>query len=262
LGGHDAGTARKIRQAVFVGDGILGQGGKPARTRAARMVEAIVNRNKPPAILKLPRGMTTTYPLFPERYDWKEEDRVRGALRKLFKDTSAELWEELLRKRGDPRYCITATSGTNEDSMIESVGDICAYLAYFRLVHVFERHLPRKEEEDLPWEAIDVDLGIKDLAEWRKERKDKSLYQLQIEVCERGIRGLAKVKDLPPPKKALVRIKTRGEIRKLRRTKRPVLLKMTPGMGPSGLGVFHDKQAKIVREAVRSGKKMPEILFK
>src|SRR5436309_12137254 len=101
--------------------GVLGRdaGGPVAQRDAegpAKMVDAIVNRNKPPKLVDRPRdSLPQVAALYPESYDWKEEERVRTAIRKLLHDTTAELWEELVRRREDPSYCIViATEKLND----------------------------------------------------------------------------------------------------------------------------------------------------
>src|SRR5690242_12997399 len=70
----------------------------PAGERAAKMAEAIANRNTPPKIVKRRNYLPQYVPLYPKNYDWKEEDRVRNALDELEGDTSTELWEALVQK--------------------------------------------------------------------------------------------------------------------------------------------------------------------
>ena len=48
--------------------------------------------------------------MYPESYDWKEEARVRQAIDKLYQDRTVELWEELVRREADPRYCVVTVT--------------------------------------------------------------------------------------------------------------------------------------------------------
>src|SRR5262245_20970220 len=66
----------------------------------AKMVDEIVNRNPAPKLVDRPRRRfsQSVVALYPESYDWKEEERVRRAIGKLYQDTTAELWEELVRR--------------------------------------------------------------------------------------------------------------------------------------------------------------------
>jgi hypothetical protein len=214
---------------------------------AAKMVEAIANRNKPPRIVKRQKDLPQQFPLYPKDYDWKEEERVRKALRKLYQDPSTAVWEALVQKAGDRRYCIIFYSGNSGDAEFYSMGNICHGLAYGRLCDVFEEHLPSFPPHGCPIHLEEVG---RDLPAWRKARKDKSLYQLQIEVCEMAIRELPKLdaKDLSVKGKAKARKKIEAEIMKLRRTKEPII-----EAGSGVIPVYSEDDAKRVREAFEKG---------
>ncbi len=187
---------------------------------AAKMVEAIANRNKPPKIVRRREDYPSRFPLFPRDYDWQEEGRVREALTKLKQDKSIEIWEALVQKANDRRYCVTSYSGNSADAEIYSVGDICHSLAYDRLCEVFEKYLPSLPPKGRPFFLESVS---KDLVAWRKERKDRPFYQLQIEVCEMALRELPKVPadEMSDKQKAEARKKIEAGLEKLRGTRRP-----------------------------------------
>lgn len=244
--------------AVVVSEATGGEGakdpadGKAAKRNAkeaAKMVDAIVNRNKPPEIVRRRRGTPEKVPLFPETYDWKEEERVRKALGKLYQDRTAELWDALVQRIDDRSYCIAVWNQNNGDGRICSVGGVCGDLAYHRLVDVFRQHLPTDPFKD-GW-PISLDVGITSLAEWRKKRVDKSFYQLQIEVCEIALRELAKVERVPDKKKTLARKKIEAEITKLRKTKEPIFL--DEGLFGGYELTYTAEKAKQIRKAVESG---------
>jgi hypothetical protein len=220
-----------------------------AAKRETKMVDDIVNRNKPPKLVGR-RGYPSRVALYPERYDWKEEERVLQAIAKLHEDTTVELWEELVRRSEDPRYCcIVVVPEDQLNAKTYSVGDVCFDLAYARLVEVFERHMP--PDPDKNGRPLTVDLGFGGLADWRKERMKKSLYQLQIEVGERMVRELSRLKLGGKWKEriASARKKIEAEIKNLRRTGKPVILK-----GDPFTDLLYDKEAaKRVRDAVRRG---------
>ena len=198
---------------------------KQAAKHATKLVDAIANRNKPPELIGRENRFPEVLPLFPEDYDWREDERVFKALKRLWADTSVELWEGLARRhKKDARYCLTVrTAGDN--AKILSIGDICDSLAYGRLVDVFTWHLPPAPGKESGPIYLDVGIGDKGLAEWRKERANKPLYELQIEVCENALRALAKEKDLEEKEKKVLRKKIEDEIAKLRSTKQPVMRK-------------------------------------
>ncbi len=220
--------------------------GRTTAKQVAQMVEAIANRNKPPKIVRRDRVCPSRFPLYPKDYDWKEEERVGEALTKLEEDTSVELWEALVQKANDRRYCFASYSFSSADVEMNSVGGICYGLAYSRLCHVFMKHLPSYPPHGSPIQMWDV---IKDFPTWRKARKDKALYQLQIEVCEIALRELPKLRaiEVSDKEKAETRKKIQAEIAELRRSKKPVM---------DGGGIpppYPPREVERVREAYEKG---------
>jgi hypothetical protein len=197
-------------------------GGKKAKTdakAAAKQVEAIVSPNKPPTIVdRVAR--------FPKDYDWKRQKQVYQALFKLHQNTSVELWEELVRRSKDRRYSLTVRSEQTRDSENKTVGVVGSVLAYERLIGVFQKHMPADPGHD--GFQLRLHDRIDDLQKWRKDRKDQALFQLQIEVCERALKELQKVKRISKAKKRAARKKIKAEIKKLRRTKRPIIYPSNP----------------------------------
>jgi hypothetical protein len=226
-------------------------GKKPAKGRttakqAAQMVEAIANGNKPPKTISRRNYLPQNFPLYPKNYDWAEEGRVREALDKLRRDTSVEVWEALVHKANDRRYCIASYSFSSSDVEMYWVGHICYNLAYDRLCKVFMKHLPSYPPHGSPIQMRDV---IKDFPTWRKARKDKALYQLQIEVCEIALRQLPKLraKAFSDKEKLEARKKIQAEIAVLRNSKKPI-------MEDCGIPDPYPRQeAKRVREAYEKG---------
>jgi hypothetical protein len=85
------------------------------------------------------------------------------------------------------------------------------------------------------------------------DRKDKSLYQLQIEVCELALAELPKVTHFSKEQKDQARRAIEGQLDKLQRTKRPVFLKYPRFYLPYLGAVYDAETAKLIRDAVRSG---------
>ncbi len=227
---------------------------------AAKMVDAIVNRNQEPKLVNRPSGWPREIAMFPESYDWAEDARVLRALDKLFQDRTLALWEELVRRGDDPRYCVTLVSVQNEDAQIISVTGVCFRLAYSHLVDVFKQHLPVSEDAD--GRKIALDIGIENLAEWRKKRANKSLYELQIEVCENALSQVSKAKGVSEDDEALARGKIKGEIARLKRTKQPFFVPYRRAFFPYlGYG-YTPGIAKRIREAVKSGSSEQIIILK
>jgi hypothetical protein len=220
-------SALSLIGLIVLGKGAEGKKAKRDAKAVAKMVEDIASPNKAPKIVDRPDKYPNRVPQFPKGYDWKDQRRVYKARVKLYEDTSVELWEELVRKAPDRRYSLTVTSQQSGDSYNFTVGGVCNHLAYSRLIGVFQQHMPLDPNHD--GFRLRLDVCIKSLPAWRKERKDKSLYQLQIEVCERALKELQKVKRVSQTKKEAARKKIEAEIEKLRKTKRPIFIKIEPG---------------------------------
>jgi len=197
----------------------------PDRKQAAKLIDAIANRNKPPRLVKTRDGKP---PLFPAEYDWKEEERVKRAIRKVAESMTPEVWEVLLEKADDKRYALTLKqlNGPGDDECAVghwTVGQICREIAGKQLSDTYRKHLPRAETRPI---GLLVGPYLGDLVAWRKKRKDKALYELQIEVCEMALAELAKVKekeyDEGSPTKAQALWRIKAQIQTLRKTKRPV----------------------------------------
>src|SRR5205807_236214 len=150
-------------------------------------VAALVNRNKPPTLASRGRdSLPGLVAVYPENYDWKEEERVRTAIRELRDDTTTEVWDELVRRRDDQRYCVVIATEKLNDAKIRTVGDVCSQLAYSKLTGMYRPHMPRRGPDTRPLTPHLRD--IKDLGDWRKDRANKPLYELQIEVGEMTLR--------------------------------------------------------------------------
>jgi hypothetical protein len=238
LRGRWAFSAFTISSLILVGPVVLGEpaGKKKAKRDAksvAQMVEAIASPNKPPKLVNGNGPGSRKMHQFPKDYNWKKQKQVYRALVKVYKDTSIEMWEELVRKSGDRRYSLTVTSQQSETSHNRTVGDACRHLAYSRLIHPLRRCLPRDPTHD-GW-RLNLNFSIGNLREWREERKHKSLYELQIEVCERALEELERrndelrtVKRISQANLDAARKKIKSAIEKLKRTKQPVLFKSNP----------------------------------
>jgi hypothetical protein len=231
-----------------------GHAAKPDAKTAAKMVDDLATRNKAPKIIECEYDAASYVPLFPEDYDWSEQDRVHKAVRRVYKDTSVELWEELVRRSRDKRYSLTVKNYKNTDPERWTVGDFCSDLASWRLTGLVLQHL-RREDSGGDKEStiyLDVDLGLGNLREWRKQRKNKVLYQLQIELCERALARLPAAKGASQEKKDAARKKIMAELEKLKQTRKPIFVPTNV----AGMDLFDAKEAKQIREVLRKRKKL------
>jgi len=214
------------------------------------MVDAIVNRNKSPQVVAWRGYFPSEAALFAENHDWKEERRVHKAIEALEKDQTEAVWEELVKRTRDRRYCETVTSGQTCDARVRTVGDVCEDLASRRLKGVFERHLPRVPL--LEAKPIYLEVGVNDVSKWRKQRAAKSLYELQIAICESALKALAREKGIRQAEKDQARKKIEAEITKLKKTKQPVLVQVF--LLYEDRGKYDTDIAQRVRDGIKSGK--------
>jgi hypothetical protein len=186
------------------------------------MIDAMANHNTPPKLVDNGIGRL---PLYPADYDWKEETRSGIAFSKVYKEKTAAMWEELVRRIDDKHYCVTIKD-KNEYYALgnKTVGWFCELWAHDWLCGVCNQHLPRDPRKDGYPLSLNV---IGNLMEWRKKRADKQLYELQIEVCEETIRQMEGVAGVPQRKKDQARKSIEAEIATLKRTKRPIFTKYT-----------------------------------
>jgi hypothetical protein len=248
-GSAGATPSRNEQAGTALGVALTGEaadGEKPDRGRKtpAQMVEDLANRNNPPKLVEI---YSDRLPLFPRDYDWDEQHRVQKALTELSKDTSEELWEELVRRSDDARYCLTYMD-EGDWGWNRSVGFFCSAHAGAVLRDVALRHLPRqwmtgkrtpalssqgRWNPGLPRgmamiaDIIDIKTGLR---EWREKRKGKALYQLQLELCERALDKVRDAEDVPEGEREAARKAIEAEAAKLRQTKRPAEVEVHPGV--------------------------------
>ena len=94
------------------------------------------------------------------------------------------------------------------------------------------------------------------MLEWRKKRKNKALYESQIEVCERALKELDAVQGVAEDKRLAARKAIVKEVEKLKATKRPVLLKHAPLVG--GEDVYYPELAEQVRKDLAKAGLLPK----
>ena len=205
------------------------------------LVDAVASHNKAP---KLVGEKRFAYPIFPEKFDWNDQSRVRAAAWALAQDGSNDLWGCLVEHFHDTRY--SATCELDEcypDNY--TVGDICANIAKNKLLCAYLRHLepggtshyggptfnsvsedtrdflPNSVQRDLHYVPYLCDTDK--LAAWYRARKGKPLYEIQIEVCEWAIK---KVEDAhgvaDKPKKTFIAA-VRNEVEFLKKNKKPIV---------------------------------------
>jgi len=210
------------------------------------MIDALASRNEAPTFIHLkptysPKSVSLflRQPLFPKDYDWDDQTRVVRALNRLFECDDPELWEHLLKYVDDKRYCITRGQPPSS-SRNYTVGEICRKLVWSRLEFA-ERHTKSAVGDRA--NVVYVDVGISDLQKWRKENPDKSLYDLQVEFCERALKAIPTEEKLSEEARGRAEKKVRGYLDQLLETKKPLFF----GSGIPGRG-YTEKWAGLLRE--------------
>jgi hypothetical protein len=206
-----------------------------------RLIDAVASRNEAPKLVGK-RGLA--YPAFPDKFDWKDQKRVRAAVWALAQDDSNDLFGHLVEHFHDKRY--SATCELDEcypDNW--DVGDICEVIGRNKLLCAYLRHLkpggtahyggptsnfvpegsrkylPGKLQSELHYRShLDDTDG---LAKWCHARKGKPLYELQIEVCEWAIKKVQDAHGVAEKPKEEFIAAVKKEIESLKKNKKPVV---------------------------------------
>ena len=122
-----------------------------------------------------------------DRLDEKEATRVNAALKEVVQQ-SEKLWPELLEHLSDERYCTTIGQDAGYPRNC-SVGDVCQIIIGETLSEPYFRHMQATRKV---YHRYRIPFG-KDkakLRDWCLARKDKKLFELQIELCELIIKDM------------------------------------------------------------------------
>lgn len=162
-----------------------GEAGTKTNADMRALVEALANRNPPPQHA----GVRRT-PTFAANFDWSEDARVWKAL-ELVIQRAEEAWPELVGHLDDDRYCLTyrSFSGFTYD---DTVGTMCRTIILRNLSRgYFESVRPQLKAPHLALLEAGFLRDPKRLKAWCEERRDKKLYELQIEMCDWAITEVA-----------------------------------------------------------------------
>jgi hypothetical protein len=170
------------------------------------LVEKLATSNPPATI----RGRAGHQRASWTKLDAKEATRVDQVLKQVIQQ-SEELWAELAEHLDDEQYCKTVGIDAGYPRNW-SVGDVCQHIIGQTLSEPFYRHLGGTKEN---YHHFRIPAFAKDkakLREWCLARKDRKLYELQIEACQWAIDELES-----PDSDSVAAIKK--EIETLRNTK-------------------------------------------
>lgn len=218
---------------------------KTALSRWAEKIDSLATTNAKPELVDLKRGLPPSeriVPLFQEDYDWAEYSRVVGVFYSLGRYGGADLWEELIKHLDDDRYALTMSLDFSAPRNY-TVGQLCYAVASPRVLFP-ERQRSNPDSRGRP--DIRLDLGINDLAKWRKDREKKPLYALQIEVCERAIEQLDLQERVTEISKTNIRVELQSRIKQLTKDKRVYFFPLTT----DGYNFYSSEKAKVARREI------------
>jgi hypothetical protein len=144
----------------------------------AKLVDALHNRNEPPQIVG---GWDTA---FDPKYDFNEQKRVDKIIDTMMIFTE-EVWPLMVGHLGDKRYSYTI--GFDDTTYNYSIGDVCEQIIHNTLEAGFVRSLNILKGTNLhvkDFENPELYDDAETLKTWLITRKDRKLYELQIEVLE------------------------------------------------------------------------------
>jgi len=167
--------------------------------------------------------------VFDERYDWSEYGRDLKVIADLA-DHAENAWPQMVEHLDDNRYCTTLwfPGSSVRRSVNESVGDVCRMIIKECLSTAYRRRLfigLRGEMAKVTYGRL-IGGGVPSqndpLKVWCERRRDKVLYELQIETCEWVVSQVPNVPRLSPKDQAMIVDAIKADIESLRKAQRAV----------------------------------------
>ncbi len=179
------------------------------------LIDSLANHNAQPKMVKVDGWEV---PLFDESYDWKEQRRIHDALKSLAQQEGDDLWPRLLEHCADTKYSLTRPGDYPYNA---SVRNLCYGMALRDIECAYTRFLPRSVEQ------LHIVYSLEELIKWYVERKNKPLYELQIEMAEAAIKNMETEKRTWVTKedKSGFVAKVREGIEAMKQEKKPILIK-------------------------------------
>ncbi len=163
---------------------------------AARFIEALANHNEPPRLAKDAFSINHVCepPIFGERYDWGEQERVLKVLYFLAQGRGEALWPHLVEHLNDKRYSLTCHIEGYGCNL--TIGSICWKMVRQDLTQPYNQLWPRSGLL-CGWDALEFARPYGTIDEWQRLWKDKQLWELQVELGEWGIKRLEGASETP-----------------------------------------------------------------
>jgi hypothetical protein len=158
---------------------------RPAKElNVAKLVEELVSPNKPPVT----QNQSMSSVKFPAGYDVAAQRRINDIRQTLYDNVEDSL-PFLINALDDERYCLTINWAEGDGFYNESVGAICRNIIASQL-EVYRdtfRFSDSGHYHKYDYKPIS--------REWWQARRDRKLYELQIEAVEWAIQQLEKDDD-------------------------------------------------------------------
>ena len=151
---------------------------------AGQIVDKLATTIPPPVIQGEPGEQRAKY----SKFDPAERDRVRALLSSLSSETE-KLWPELVGHLQDHRYSLTVGSDAGYPTNW-TVGEACQELIGSSLSVAYYRHLDGSKSNYHHYSLPEIAKDKAKLRTWCVARKDKKLYELQIECCEWALKEI------------------------------------------------------------------------
>lgn len=145
------------------------------------LVDKLATSNPPATISGKPPREQATW----SKYDTNERKRVDATVRDVIRQ-SEDLWPELVAHLGDDRYCKTVGIDAGYPRNW-SVADVCQHVIGHSLSEAYYRHMAGTKQNYRRFKLPTFAEDKAKLREWCDARKNRKLFELQIEACEWAI---------------------------------------------------------------------------
>ncbi|MDX1964708.1 MAG: hypothetical protein SFX18_16280 [Pirellulales bacterium] len=186
-------------------------------------IDALISENEP--VYLATRDYIVYKPLFPLNYNWQENDRVANAVKEIDL-TIPSTWSLAVENMLCSKYSITVWSEGDYTHVYNYTrGELLTAMIKSALNRAIVNLMPLDMQSSMYNENASP--GFKndpaELQKWCLQRKDKKLYELQIETAEWAISVIREKSKRPTEEKEDAITAIQGNIDKLRRTQQPIL---------------------------------------
>jgi len=174
--------------ALLIGGGLAfgGEGSPPPSEKQLKeLVERLASPNPKPITGDEDDSVAPDYRL-PKGFDRAKQKRVREAIEEL-RELGTKAFPALIERWDDKRYCVTTFHRLSEYSHNSTVGAICRKTIFDQLQPYSLWPLTDEDPRGLPKRPRYPEkfLGSKkDAQQWWDKHKDKTIFQIQLEVID------------------------------------------------------------------------------